>query len=127
MLGTIHNDELPVTEEVIMRTIDSLINHVEIPTTSTAFEVEAPVSTTNNLDDFLSEDPAIFNMITKTVQPAAAMAVVVSNVIDSQLSGYKYCNKNNIPLPDIMFSLWKRLTDLTTCDIENTSSSLTQG
>ncbi len=63
----------------------------------------------------------------KTIQPADALAVVVSNITDSQLSGYKYCYANNIPLPDIMFSLWKRLTDLTACDIQNTSTSLSQG
>ena len=108
-----------------MGTSDSLANHVEMPTTSTA--VEAPVSASINLDDFLSEDPAIFCAIMKTIQPADALAIVVSNITDSQLSGYKYCYENNIPLPDIMFSLWKRLTDLTTCDIQNTSTNLTQG
>ena len=64
-----------------------------------------------HLEDYLSEDTAVVSKIKQAVPPQHALNLLLGILNEQQLSGYKYCFTNNIPLPDKTFELWKCLVD----------------
>ena len=62
-------------------------------------------------EDYLSEDTAVVCKIKQAVPPQHALNLLLGILNEQQLSGYKYCFTNNIPIPNKTFKLWKCLVD----------------
>ena len=65
-----------------------------------------------DLNNFLSDDPAVFNRICNTIPPAQALAALEATLTDRQLQGYNFVYTEGGQLDNTTYQCWRKLHDL---------------